>query len=222
MVLSEGQERDLSAGGWQFGTRLTTDHVWDAFIILTLLDYSERKEVCLAVPHTGDQKDRFTAAMRERNREVRQEGQDEVDHCCDKCMREWVDPDTGEKRRLTLVPPRSVPINRRSQVMYRLPSLMASPLASTGARPHTAQKSSPAIGIASALPMHTCTRSVPLSAAMHQISPTRKPAQTPNTARSNASTMSAVRQPSHYVHGFKSIASHTHSTGWRRMRTHPP
>ncbi|KAJ6602853.1 hypothetical protein DFH09DRAFT_1470889 [Mycena vulgaris] len=98
MALSEGQERDLSAGGWQFGSRLTPDHVWDAFIALTLLDYSERKGVCLVVPHTGEQKDRFTMAMRARNREVINEGQDEVDHCCDKCLRKWVDPDTGETR----------------------------------------------------------------------------------------------------------------------------
>ncbi|KAJ7104620.1 hypothetical protein C8R44DRAFT_639957 [Mycena epipterygia] len=74
MALSEGQEHDLAVGGWQFGSCLTTDHVWDAFIVLTLLDHSERNGVCLAVPHTGAQKDRFTAAMRARNLEVIQEG----------------------------------------------------------------------------------------------------------------------------------------------------
>ncbi|KAJ7939533.1 hypothetical protein B0H13DRAFT_1941214, partial [Mycena leptocephala] len=95
MSLSEGQVRDLTAAGWKFGTRLSTDHVWDAFIILSLLDYHDRKNTCLAVPHTGDQKDRFTAVMRARNLEVVEEGQDEIGHCCDKCMREWIDPERG-------------------------------------------------------------------------------------------------------------------------------
>ncbi|KAF8159023.1 hypothetical protein K438DRAFT_1985956 [Mycena galopus ATCC 62051] len=100
MSLSEGQVRDLTATGWQFGTRLSTDHVWDAFIILTLLDYHDRKNICLAVPHTGDQKDQFTAVMRARNLEVVEEGQDEIGHCCNKCMREWIEPETGEERDL--------------------------------------------------------------------------------------------------------------------------
>jgi hypothetical protein len=100
MSLSEGQIRDLTAAGWKFGTRLSTDHVWDAFIILTLLDYHDRKNTCLAVPHTGDQKDRFTAVMRARNLEVVEEGQDEIGHCCDKCMQEWIDPETGVERML--------------------------------------------------------------------------------------------------------------------------
>jgi hypothetical protein len=54
MSLSEQQERDFAAGGWQFGCVLTTDHVWDAFVLLTLLDYNERQQSCLQVPHTGD------------------------------------------------------------------------------------------------------------------------------------------------------------------------
>ncbi|KAK7016060.1 hypothetical protein R3P38DRAFT_3569699 [Favolaschia claudopus] len=89
MSLSGQQEQDFADGGWQFGCVLTTDHVWDAFIILTLLDYNDRKNTCLHVPHTGEQKDRFKEAMRARNREVIQDGQDEIAHCCDKCMREW-------------------------------------------------------------------------------------------------------------------------------------
>ncbi|KAF7342835.1 hypothetical protein MSAN_01999500 [Mycena sanguinolenta] len=93
MALSGQQGRDFAAGGWQFGSTLTTDNVWDAFIILTLLDYHDRKETCLQVPHTGDQKDRFTEAMRARNREVITDGQDEIAHCCDKCMRAWTDSD---------------------------------------------------------------------------------------------------------------------------------
>jgi hypothetical protein len=70
MALSKQQERNFVAGGWQFGCILTVDHVWDAFIILTLLDYNNRKGTCLQVPHIGEQRGRFTEAMRARNREV--------------------------------------------------------------------------------------------------------------------------------------------------------
>ncbi|KAJ6463105.1 hypothetical protein DFH09DRAFT_1492323 [Mycena vulgaris] len=96
MALSEQQQHDFAAGGWQFGCVLTTDHVWDAFVILTLLDYNDRKNMCLHVPHTGEQKDRFTEAMRARNREVIEQGQDEIGHCCNKCMRVWKRPDGTE------------------------------------------------------------------------------------------------------------------------------
>ncbi|KAJ7605847.1 hypothetical protein DFH06DRAFT_1348440 [Mycena polygramma] len=93
MALSGQEEQDFAAGGWQFGCVLTTDHVWDGFVLLTLLDYHERNGTCLQVPHTGEQKDRFTAAMSARNVEVIVHGQDVVDHCCDKCMRPWTRPD---------------------------------------------------------------------------------------------------------------------------------
>ncbi|KAJ7069021.1 hypothetical protein B0H15DRAFT_925883 [Mycena belliarum] len=97
MALSDRQKCDFTAGGWQFGCKLTTDHIWDAFVILTLLDYHARNETCLEVPHTGEQKDRFTDAMRARNYEVVAEGQDEVDHCCDKCMKTWRDEEGIER-----------------------------------------------------------------------------------------------------------------------------
>lgn len=95
MALSGQEEHDFTAGGWQFGCLLTTDHVWDAFIILTLLDYNERKGTCLQVPQTGDQRNRFKDAMAARNTEVILEGQEGVvDHCCDKCMRrDWMNAD---------------------------------------------------------------------------------------------------------------------------------
>ncbi|KAJ7350894.1 hypothetical protein DFH08DRAFT_695269 [Mycena albidolilacea] len=96
MALSEQQERDFAAGGWQFGCVLTPDHVWDAFVVLTLLDYNDRKNTYLQVPHTGEQKNRFKDAMRARNREVVEAGQDEIAHCCNKCMRAWTRPDGTE------------------------------------------------------------------------------------------------------------------------------
>ncbi|KAF8804503.1 hypothetical protein BYT27DRAFT_7106918 [Phlegmacium glaucopus] len=73
---------------WQFGSRLTTEHVWDAFIIVSLLDNKLRQNQKLYVPHTGLQKDRFTEAMAERNRDIVLNGQpDAVGHACDKCLR---------------------------------------------------------------------------------------------------------------------------------------
>ncbi|KAJ7733056.1 hypothetical protein DFH07DRAFT_968134 [Mycena maculata] len=95
MALPGQEEHDFAAGGWQFGCLLTMDHVWDAFIILTFLDYNERKGTCLQVPQTGDQRSRFKDAMAARNAEVILEGKEGVvDHCCDKCMqRDWMDAD---------------------------------------------------------------------------------------------------------------------------------
>src|ERR1700761_3326304 len=97
MALSEQQNHDFAAGGWQFACTLTTEHVWDTFVLLTLLDLNDHKNTLLTVPHGGDQKNRFTAAMRARNREVVMEGQDEIAHCCDRCMRVWVDPNGRER-----------------------------------------------------------------------------------------------------------------------------
>ncbi|KAJ6462258.1 hypothetical protein C8R47DRAFT_1327226 [Mycena vitilis] len=102
MALSEKQSSNIEAGGWQFGTLLTTDHVWDSFVILTLLDLHQRNNTRLEVPHTGDQKDRFTAAMEERNLYVIQYGQDEAGHFCDKCMRTWEGPD-GTKQKCQII-----------------------------------------------------------------------------------------------------------------------
>ncbi|KAJ7052460.1 hypothetical protein C8F01DRAFT_1090459 [Mycena amicta] len=95
MALAGSQETLFDTAGWQFGWSLTTDHVWDAFVILTLLQYHNRYHTQLHVPHTGLQKDRFTEAMRPRNREVVKLGQDEVAHCCNHCMRQYKNPTTG-------------------------------------------------------------------------------------------------------------------------------
>jgi len=76
---------------WQFGMKLTTDHVWDAFVIWSLLRQHEKKDKIIVAPHHGDQKDRFRALMEERNKEVIECGQEEISHYCDKCMRVWTD-----------------------------------------------------------------------------------------------------------------------------------
>ncbi|KAF8161529.1 hypothetical protein B0H34DRAFT_781972 [Crassisporium funariophilum] len=70
---------------WGLSNTLTTNQVWDAFVILAHH---------LTVLHTGDQSSRFKAAMEERNRWIILNGQpDAVCHACDLCMRIFVMPD---------------------------------------------------------------------------------------------------------------------------------
>jgi hypothetical protein len=49
---------------------LRHEHVWDGFIILTLLEDLAARSETLRVPHTGDQQDRFTTAMEEHNTHI--------------------------------------------------------------------------------------------------------------------------------------------------------
>lgn len=68
---------------------LRTEHVWDGFILLSLLEDCASRKSVLLVPHTGDQKNRFNAAMADRNLFMSQAGQPEWAHYCDKCCRVW-------------------------------------------------------------------------------------------------------------------------------------
>jgi hypothetical protein len=60
-------------------------HVWDTFVLISLLHDHEACSWLLEVPHGGIQKDRFTTAMEERNLRIIHEGQDGIDHNCDTC-----------------------------------------------------------------------------------------------------------------------------------------
>ena len=95
MSLSGRNTQPLLESGWQFGFKLKTEHIWDAFVILTLLRDRETRGRLLDLPHDGHQKDRFTAAMEERNLRIIQEGQSELSHQCKKCTHiyEWHDKD---------------------------------------------------------------------------------------------------------------------------------
>ncbi|KAJ6456275.1 hypothetical protein C8R47DRAFT_996346 [Mycena vitilis] len=84
---------NLETGGWQFGLKLTPNHIWDAFVIKSLLEDRHRNSTLLEVEHGGDQNIRFQAAMHERNEHIILLGQDEVPHYCDRCMRVWEDED---------------------------------------------------------------------------------------------------------------------------------
>lgn len=82
---------------WQFVSELTTENVWDAFIIVFLLE--DKLCACqqLHVPRTGAQKDRFKEAMAARNKDIVLNGQpDAVGHACNKCFRKYETED-GER-----------------------------------------------------------------------------------------------------------------------------
>lgn len=88
---------------WDLGKKLTTEHVWDSFVILSLLEEHERKGEYLSVPHGGSQDARFKAAMDKRNKEYINEGlPDAVTHECDKCARVYTEPD-GTQRESNLI-----------------------------------------------------------------------------------------------------------------------
>ncbi|KAJ7112413.1 hypothetical protein C8R43DRAFT_1138890 [Mycena crocata] len=91
--ISLSDRHNLETGGWQFGLKLTTNHIWDAFTIKSLLDDCDRNAKLLQVAHVGDQDTRFKAAMEARNERMILQGQDEVPHYCDRCMRVWKDED---------------------------------------------------------------------------------------------------------------------------------
>ncbi|KAF8957605.1 hypothetical protein BDZ97DRAFT_1669810 [Flammula alnicola] len=79
---------------WSLSNHLTTNQVWDAFVILGLLEDAIFRGKLLVVPHTGMQSDRFKAAMEERNEWIVLNGQpDAVRHACDRCMRIFLMPD---------------------------------------------------------------------------------------------------------------------------------
>lgn len=88
----------LENGGWPWGFKLRAEHVWDGFVILSLLRDRQVNLRRLEVPQTGLQKDRFKAAMQERNLRFVKEGQPEIDHWCRKCTRIFreVNPDGTE------------------------------------------------------------------------------------------------------------------------------
>ena len=54
--------------GWSFGFTLTSEHVWDGFILLSLLEDCDRRQERLTVPHGGLQNERFTAAIHARKK----------------------------------------------------------------------------------------------------------------------------------------------------------
>jgi hypothetical protein len=82
-----------------FSSELRTEHVWDGFCLISLLEDHSRRGSILTVPHSGLQKDRFKAAMGARNVLIQQAGQEEYGHACKKCVRIWLTKDGKPNRR---------------------------------------------------------------------------------------------------------------------------
>jgi len=72
---------------WQFGSTLNSGHVYNSFIILSLLEDHFLRQKSLSVPHGGLDKDRYKAAMQARNIRMRLYSQPELRHYCKKCTR---------------------------------------------------------------------------------------------------------------------------------------
>lgn len=82
---------DCLPNNWPLKAVLKGDHIQDGFTILSLLnDYCQRNTT-LIVPHTGDQADRFTEAIKARNARIKLYGQREIVHRCNKCTRVYKD-----------------------------------------------------------------------------------------------------------------------------------
>lgn len=144
---------------WAGSFKLKTEHVWDAFTILSLLDWhTTRLQERLVVPNTGTQSERFLPAMRARNEHIVYYGQPEWNHACDKCVatskpgvRMSEDP---SRRCLSLLLVQSSHINP-SQFLFMTRSLwMGSPLAVHAVLCTTATRISSATAIDSATPIN--------------------------------------------------------------------
>ncbi|KAJ3866310.1 hypothetical protein EV359DRAFT_36897 [Lentinula novae-zelandiae] len=73
--------------GQRSTSKLAQEHVWDAVIILSLLEYFGRSGRLLDVPHIYDQSHRFQEAMHFRNTLIAEGGQELDHHYCNRCMR---------------------------------------------------------------------------------------------------------------------------------------
>ncbi|KAG2741488.1 hypothetical protein P692DRAFT_201726600 [Suillus brevipes Sb2] len=124
------QARVISTTGhhnkpWQFQSSLTTEEVWDAFVILALLDDHQRRGMQLRVPHMGDQKDRFSVAMRARTEQIIIHGQHELPHACYGCMRVFNSPD-GTLRGTEVIVTDGVTVGRPCCAVLRCTSPLTS------------------------------------------------------------------------------------------------
>ena len=72
---------------WQFGSTLNLEHVYNGFIILSLLEDHSLRQESLSVPHGGLDKDRYKVAMQARNIQMQLYSQPELRHYCKKCTR---------------------------------------------------------------------------------------------------------------------------------------
>ncbi|KAH8077384.1 hypothetical protein BXZ70DRAFT_1012946 [Cristinia sonorae] len=70
-------------------------HVWDAFVYRALLEDAFEQGVSLELPHGGEQRDRFKAAMNARSTRLQVYGLPTVLHKCNKCVRYFDQRESG-------------------------------------------------------------------------------------------------------------------------------
>lgn len=148
--------------------KLNNHHVFDAFVIVSLLEDSKCEGSVLRVPHTGDQRDRFACAMEARNFRIRTFGQPAASHWCTKCMR-TLPGENGTMRKSNLFIASST-LAHSWQAKSMLLSAMGSVLAVLAARRMAAPSLFPLIVTASATPIITSTSSAPLPSAARPLS----------------------------------------------------
>jgi hypothetical protein len=68
--------------GWPVSFAVSPEHVWDAFILRSLLEDAMDHKEFLVVTHSGTQHIRFTELVQAHNQRMRLEGQPEISHFC--------------------------------------------------------------------------------------------------------------------------------------------
>ena len=81
---------------WTVSANLRYEYVYDGFKLLSLLEWHKSRLSILMVPQTIDQAHRFEEAMVTMNLEIAMNGQVEVDHRCNKCVRIIETDDKGK------------------------------------------------------------------------------------------------------------------------------
>lgn len=89
LCLSHGKQ---TPADFKVKFELSVEHVWDGYVITSLLEDCERRMNTLIAPHTGEQRDRFTEAMIARNRRIQLYGYEQVRrHYCNRCTSMYED-----------------------------------------------------------------------------------------------------------------------------------
>lgn len=80
---------------FRFAPFLRPNHVWDAVVILWLLEDCQKQSTTLEVPDKDEQDQRFRLAMDTRNVRLQRYGLGQTLHRCNKCVRFFDERHTG-------------------------------------------------------------------------------------------------------------------------------
>jgi hypothetical protein len=90
-ICSIAKDARPTPDGWATLFILTADHIWDGFLLLSLLEDYQTQHTTLHVPHSGEHQNRFTEAVKAWNQWIQLFGQEELRHYCDKCTWKYKD-----------------------------------------------------------------------------------------------------------------------------------